>query len=271
MRESSVPRDEVVVLLRVLHRRDHRAAQLGRRALGQLLEQGHRALLHVDVLAVHVRHVEEGALVDGQPAVVVARDALDRGGERLPIGLEHAGRPAKHVARKLIQHDHVGDPPARIVQPRLAQSAADVRVRLTEPLRDLAIESLVFHEPAARVLHVQRPSSSTSPNQNCRTGTNQDLIALSGGDDTPIRAGSSRRRGRGRATERRRRARDPAFDLFAQHRQAHRPAAQHQSWKADVERRARRRSASARRRRISRSPPCRPAPGRARRCSDRPR
>ena len=63
-----------------------------------------------------------------------------------------------------------------------------------------------------------RPSESTSPNQNCRIGTNHDrIVPLPAGDDTPIRPRSVRRA-----------ARDPLVDPLAQHGQADRAAAQQQ-------------------------------------------
>ena len=63
----------------------------------------------------------------------------------------------EHVACELIEHDDVRHAPARVVQPLLAVTGADVGERVHEAFGDFAIERVVFHEPAARMQDVRTP------------------------------------------------------------------------------------------------------------------
>jgi hypothetical protein len=93
--EAAEPLDDVVMFLR--------EAELI--VVTERAEQGHRAALVLDVLAVLEGHVEEAALGRAHRLVEAAVDRApgDRQSER--IGRELIGVAAQHVARELVEQD----------------------------------------------------------------------------------------------------------------------------------------------------------------------
>jgi len=92
-------------------------------------------------------HVREGALLRGEHPIEAPLDQARRGGERRRIADEGSRRPAKHVARELVEHDdqrkcgeRCGPPPLELPTHRLLPQ------REKAPA-DLGVEGIGLAEP----------------------------------------------------------------------------------------------------------------------------
>jgi hypothetical protein len=73
------------------------------------MSQFNQQLLVAQQLAVHERHIEEVELRSAKAAVKPIFDTLPGQGHGLRIGCKRPGRPPKHIAGELIEHDDQGE------------------------------------------------------------------------------------------------------------------------------------------------------------------
>src|SRR5260370_23543266 len=108
------------------------------------------AFLARERLRVHIREIEEWPLrLGGLPVETAVDGAAGRGaGKR--IGGERSGAAAEHVARKLVEHDDVGQRSGGIVHPGAERSGKCCRVEAKELGANFGIHGGVSHEPSLR-------------------------------------------------------------------------------------------------------------------------
>jgi hypothetical protein len=148
VREAAEPAHDVAVLLGVAEHAHHLLALRSAQLVAPAAEQLDAAILIGERLAVHERHVEEGALVVSQLAIDAERDALGRdlGGPR--VAVVRAPGAAEHVARELVEHDDERQPPARRGQPGVALAGGHRLVQGVEAIADELIELGILAPPA---------------------------------------------------------------------------------------------------------------------------
>jgi len=79
----------------------------------RLRKQRHSLRVDQRGLAVHIGHVGKAALRQGQAAVLPTGHQLLRQRQGQRVLRKGAGRVAVHIARKLVQHHHLRQPPLR--------------------------------------------------------------------------------------------------------------------------------------------------------------
>src|ERR1041384_3486266 len=111
------------------------------------VKQGKRAPLRREVLRVHERQVDKGALNRREQAVKLPRDRSSRRGERQGIARKRARRAAEHVARKLVEHDDQRERSERSGLPAFALAARSTLPGSEKAAADLRVERFRFLEP----------------------------------------------------------------------------------------------------------------------------
>src|SRR5690606_2050231 len=140
MRKTAESRYDVAVLDRI-------AQRFGIADRGEQIDT---LRLHVEVLAVHERHIDKLALGLRERAIVTALDCELRERERALIASERLRRAAMEVSGELIEHDDR----RQITLRRIAHCnrfGPECLVQCTEAIANSSVELLVFLEPVARL------------------------------------------------------------------------------------------------------------------------
>ena len=112
----------------------------------QLRKQRYRLRMHQRGLAVHIGHVGKHALRFGQAAVLPAGHQLLRQHQRQRVLRKGARRVAVHVARELVQHDDLRQPPLSRRAPRKQLAPRRCFQRVTKPRANGFVQRGVFDE-----------------------------------------------------------------------------------------------------------------------------
>lgn len=114
-------------------------------------EQLHCGFVDGGRFAVHVRHVQEHALLRAQRRVGADAHRFLRQNQRHAVLREGFGAVAEQVARELVEHDDFGQAAVRGVAPGTQFTQAGLRVQCAEALLQQAVEIGVFLEPQGAV------------------------------------------------------------------------------------------------------------------------
>ena len=112
----------------------------------QLRKQRHRLRMHQRGLAVHGGHVGKDALRHRQAAVLPAGHQLLRQHQRQRVLRKRARRVAVHVARELVQHNDLRQPPLSRCTPRKQLSPRRSFQCVAKPRTDGFVQRGVFDE-----------------------------------------------------------------------------------------------------------------------------
>src|SRR6185437_4482330 len=130
VREAAEPLDDVAVVLGVTELMI--VAKLG--------EQQHRAVLILELLAVHERHVEELAFIRRLLLVETAIDSSLRDCQSVGVSRVGVGVAAEHVARELVEQDDRREGGQGIGEEGVDRQLLHINPQLQEVALDPAVE-----------------------------------------------------------------------------------------------------------------------------------
>src|SRR6185369_232750 len=128
--------DDVLVAMRILE-------IVGKPELREQLDRAH---LHRAIFAVLERHVEEQTLLLRELQIEARGNRMLRDRQCQRVGRERARGAAKHVARKLVEHDHGGDALERCRE-LLRTDLRELLVPTAEALANRRIDGVVLAKP----------------------------------------------------------------------------------------------------------------------------